>query len=75
MSNLFSFRGAQDYIMIPNQQITSPEIILLPFNRQFSLTLIKCGDLLKIRGFIVNRNKIEINDINISGINGPVTNT
>ena len=59
MSNLFSFRGAQDYIMIPNQQITSPEIILLPFNRSFSLTLIKCGDLLKIRGFIVNRNKIE----------------
>ena len=59
MTDLFSFRGAQDYIMIPNQQITSPEIILLPFNRQFSLTLIKCGDLLKIRGFIVNRNKIE----------------
>jgi len=59
MSNLFSFKGAQDFMMIPNQQITSPEIILLPFNRPFSLTLIKCGDLLKIRGFIVNQNKIE----------------
>lgn len=59
MTDLFSFKGAQDFAMIPNQQITSPEIILLPFNRPFSLTLIKCGDLLKIRGFIVNRNKIE----------------
>jgi hypothetical protein len=59
MTNLFSFRGVQDFVMIPNQQITLPEIILLPFNRPFSLTLIKCGDLLKIRGFIVNRNKIE----------------
>ena len=59
MSNLFSFKGAQDLMMIPNQQITSPEIILLPFNRSFSLTLINCSDLLKIRGFIVNQNKIE----------------
>jgi len=59
MSNLFSFKGAQDLMMIPNQQITSPEIILLPFNRAFSLTLINCSDLLKIRGFIVNQNKIE----------------
>lgn len=59
MTDLFSFKGAQDFAMIPNQQITLPEIILLPFNRPFSLNLIKCGDLLKIRGFIVNRNKIE----------------
>jgi hypothetical protein len=59
MTDLFSFKGEQDFAMIPNQQITSPEIILLPFNRSFSLNLIKCGDLLKIRGFIVNRNKIE----------------
>lgn len=57
MSNLFYFKGVQDIAMIPNQQITSPEIILLPFNRQ--LSLMRRGDLLKIRGFIVNENKIE----------------
>ena len=42
--------------MIPNQQFTSPEIITLPFNRSLSL---RHGDLMKIKGFIVNRNKIE----------------
>jgi hypothetical protein len=56
MSDLFHFRGVQDVAMIPNQQITSPEIILLPFNRSLSL---RHGDLMKIKGFIVNRNKIE----------------
>jgi hypothetical protein len=49
MSELFSFKGVNDYVMIPNQQFTSPEIILLLFNHPFSLTLIKCCDLLKIR--------------------------
>jgi hypothetical protein len=57
MSDLFSFKRSQDFATIQNRQVTSPEIILLPFNRSFSL--IRFGDLLKIRGFVVNRNKIE----------------
>ena len=53
---MFDLKGVQDYEMIPNQQLTSPEIIKIPFNKLLNL---KYGDLLKIKGFIINKNNIQ----------------
>jgi len=55
MFNLFAFKGAQDAEMIQNQQYTSPEIITILFNKSLSL---KYGDLIKIKGFIVEKDNI-----------------
>ena len=53
---MFDLKGVQDNEMIPNQQLTSPEIIKIPFNKPLNL---KYGDLLKIKGFIINKNNIQ----------------
>jgi hypothetical protein len=53
---MFDLKGVQDNEMIPNQQLTSPEIIKIPFNKPLNL---KYGDLLKIKGFIINKNNIK----------------
>jgi hypothetical protein len=51
MFELFKFKGLIDEVMIQTQQYTSPKILPIPFNKQLSL---KYGDLIKIKGFILN---------------------
>ena len=51
MFQLFGINGIQDKELITNQQFTSPEIQKLPIKT-------KCSDLVKIKGFIINKNDI-----------------
>ena len=57
MFNLFAFKGVQDAEMIQIQQYTSPEIITITTNKSLSLGY---GDLIKIKGFIVKKDNINI---------------